>query len=149
LFKRRLRREIRAAVVSAAGLEPGLMADEHPRDPLETAIIAAPALAQIARRVLEAGHPTGLPLARQGRPRCIAHLGWLPQPAGRGNSASRPPVLEGAHQRGRYRSLEPSMGAAPRKLRTGRGLRKRHRLTRSAVGRPLSRLSRVRKAVGR
>jgi hypothetical protein len=55
------------------------MSNEQPRDPIETAIIDAPLLTQIALGIFEAGHPAGLHLAGQGCPRFIAHLGVPPQ----------------------------------------------------------------------
>jgi hypothetical protein len=99
LFNSRLGGGMRAA--AAAGLEPGLLPDAQPRDPIETARIEAPLRTPIARCRFEAGRPAGRPLAGQGWPRFIAHLGWPPQPGGpwsqRLKSAGevhRPPALQ-------------------------------------------------------
>ena len=61
----------------------------------------APPLTQVVLCVLEAGHPTGLQLASQGRPRFSAHLGSPPEPS-RGlqqrlepaGAIDRPPALQ-------------------------------------------------------
>ena len=125
------------------------MADAQLRDPLATVIMAAPPLTQVALRVFEAGHPTGLHLVRQGRPHFIPHLGSPPEPS---RMLPQRLVLSRCYRSPTSAAVAvrryPSMGAAPRKLRQVRVLSKRNSLTRSANGRPRSRRSSVSQAVG-